>query len=249
MTRSTVAVLGLVLFGTSLGTMQPSQRVLTTADYDRAVKMLAPSLNGLVVGGTVERDLAAGRPLLVRPHHLDRHGKRRHRPGEEDARSGGDASGRRGPGAAAARGGRGGRGGGGGGGRGGRGGGVAITKTCGPNVTGTTGAPPPSMSPDGSKAHLHLRLESLGARRRHRPGAPAHDRRREGLRLRDEQRRLGDERRGRRCPGRPTARRSRRSSRTSARSATCTSSRRRSTAGTRCCARGSTRCRAIRTSR
>jgi hypothetical protein len=32
------------------------------------------------------------------------------------------------------------------------GGGVAITKTCGPNVTGMTGAPPASMSPDGSKA-------------------------------------------------------------------------------------------------
>ena len=38
--------------------------------------------------------------------------------------------------------------------------------------------PPPSMSPDGTKAAVHLRLESLGARRRHRPGAPAHDRRR-----------------------------------------------------------------------
>ena len=68
MTRSIVPVLGLVLIGTSVGAVQPSQRVVTTADYDRAVKMLAPGLNGLVVGGTVERELAAGRPLLVRPH-------------------------------------------------------------------------------------------------------------------------------------------------------------------------------------
>jgi dipeptidyl aminopeptidase/acylaminoacyl peptidase len=50
-------------------------------------------------------------------------------------------------------GGRGGRGG--FAGRGGRGGGrnaVSLSKTCGPNVTGTTSAPPPSMSPDGKKA-------------------------------------------------------------------------------------------------
>ena len=57
----------------------------------------------------------------------------------------------------AAAGGRGGRGGGGrgaGGGRGGGragGGGAAVTKTCGPNVTGTTGVPPMSTSPDGTK--------------------------------------------------------------------------------------------------
>src|SRR6185436_1868758 len=49
-------------------------------------------------------------------------------------------------------GGRGGRGGGGGrGGRGG-GGGPALSRTCGPNVTGMTGPPPPSMSPDGKTA-------------------------------------------------------------------------------------------------
>src|SRR5204863_197907 len=54
--------------------------------------------------------------------------------------------------ASAGAGGRGGRGGGGGG-RGGAGrGGVALSKTCGPNVTGMTGPPPASMSPDGSKA-------------------------------------------------------------------------------------------------
>src|SRR5262245_14625258 len=41
---------------------QQSQRTLTTADYDRAVKMLAPSLTGLVVGGTVSATwLADGR--------------------------------------------------------------------------------------------------------------------------------------------------------------------------------------------
>src|SRR6185503_20132645 len=49
-------------------------------------------------------------------------------------------------------GGRGGRG----GGRGGRGEGgraaVALSRTCGPNATGMTAPPPPSMSPDGSKA-------------------------------------------------------------------------------------------------
>ena len=67
MTRSTVAVLGLVLIGTSLGTVQPSQRVVTTADYDRAVKMLAPSLNGLVVGDTVNANwLPDGRFWYVR---------------------------------------------------------------------------------------------------------------------------------------------------------------------------------------
>jgi len=32
------------------------------------------------------------------------------------------------------------------------GGGAAITRTCGPNVTGTSGTPPLSTSPDGTKA-------------------------------------------------------------------------------------------------
>src|SRR5579862_103449 len=51
MNRSIVAVLGLVGLATGIVAAQ-NRRVLTTADYDRAVRMLAPSLNGLVVGGT-----------------------------------------------------------------------------------------------------------------------------------------------------------------------------------------------------
>src|SRR6186997_3139379 len=39
----------LVLMGTTAGVAQ-QKRAVTPADYDRAVKMLAPALNGLVVG-------------------------------------------------------------------------------------------------------------------------------------------------------------------------------------------------------
>ena len=53
MTRSIVRVAVLILIVTSLGLAQ-NKRALTTADYDRATKMLAPSLNGLVVGGTAD---------------------------------------------------------------------------------------------------------------------------------------------------------------------------------------------------
>ena len=49
-------------------------------------------------------------------------------------------------------------------------------------------------SPDGKRAVVHPRLEPVGPRRRHRPGEAADDGRREGLRLRHRQRRLGDER-------------------------------------------------------
>src|SRR3954454_20564117 len=52
MTRPIPFVVALVLIGTSVAVAQ-QKRVVTTADYDRAVKMLAPSLNGLVVGDTV----------------------------------------------------------------------------------------------------------------------------------------------------------------------------------------------------
>src|SRR4051812_48276931 len=52
MNRSIPFVAVLVLIGTSAGIAQ-QKRVVTTADYDRAVKMLAPALNGLVVGDTV----------------------------------------------------------------------------------------------------------------------------------------------------------------------------------------------------
>ena len=189
MTRSVVRLVVLVSIVTSVA-MAQTRRVVTAADYDRAVRMLAPALNGLVVGGTADATwLPDGRFWYVRTTLtgtenvvVDPVKKTR------EVVATPPAGGQRRP-----AGGRGGRGGGGGG-RGGGRGGVAITKTCGPNVTGMTGPPPPSMSPDGSKAALHLRLESLGARRRDRPGAPAHDGRREGLRLRDEQRRLDDER-------------------------------------------------------
>src|SRR5215467_10252739 len=51
MNRWTVT-LGLVACATGMVAAQ-NRRTLTTADYDRAVKMLAPSLTGLVVGDTV----------------------------------------------------------------------------------------------------------------------------------------------------------------------------------------------------
>src|SRR6187455_1468271 len=53
MTRVIVPVLALLLAGTSF-TAQQSTRGLTSADYDRAVRMLAPALNGLVVGDSVD---------------------------------------------------------------------------------------------------------------------------------------------------------------------------------------------------
>jgi hypothetical protein len=99
-----------------------------------------------------------------------------------------------------------------GGGRGGRGGGAGeageaaarrCRGTCGPNVTGMTGVPPPSMSPDGKKAIFVCDWNLWMQGRRDGAGAAADDRRREGLRLRDEQRRMDDERGRRRCRGRP----------------------------------------------
>ena len=59
-------VLALVLIGTSVTSAQ-NRRVLTAADYDRAVRMLAQNLNGLVVGGTVQPNwLPDGRFWYVR---------------------------------------------------------------------------------------------------------------------------------------------------------------------------------------
>src|SRR3982750_5040756 len=52
MNRSMGFIAALILVGTSVGVAQ-QKTVVTTADYDRAVKMLAPSLNNLVVGDTV----------------------------------------------------------------------------------------------------------------------------------------------------------------------------------------------------
>src|SRR4029453_10355243 len=51
MSRSITRVFVLALLAPSVVFAQ-GRRVLTTADYDRAVRMLAPALNGLVVGGT-----------------------------------------------------------------------------------------------------------------------------------------------------------------------------------------------------
>src|SRR3954468_25058168 len=53
MFRPVVRVLALCLaLGTSVVVAQ-NRRALTAADYDRATRMLAPALNGLVVGGDV----------------------------------------------------------------------------------------------------------------------------------------------------------------------------------------------------
>jgi len=152
MTRAVARVVALALVLGASVVLAQNRRALTTADYDRAVRMLAPSLNGLVVGGTADatwlpdgrfwyvRTTAAGTENVV----VDPVKKTTEVVATPPA--GGPAPG----GAAGGRGGR--AGGGGAGGRGGGRGGVTITKTCGPNVTGTTGAPPASMSPDGTKA-------------------------------------------------------------------------------------------------
>jgi dipeptidyl-peptidase-4 len=154
MSRSWIPALALAVLGLTVAVPQnvAQKRVVTTADYDRAVKMLAQNLNGLVVGGNVAPNwMPDGRFWYVRTTLtgtenvvVDPVKKTKEVVATPPAAAAGAAGG--------GGGGRGaGRGGGGGGARGG-GGGVAITKTCGPNVTGRTGAPPPSMSPDGSKA-------------------------------------------------------------------------------------------------
>src|SRR5437588_8278401 len=71
MTRQIVFVsAALVLIGTTAGVAQ-QKRVVTTADYDRAVKMLAPGLSGLVVGDSVNATwlptAASGTPARRRP--------------------------------------------------------------------------------------------------------------------------------------------------------------------------------------
>ena len=83
---------------------------------------------------------------------------------------------------------------------------------------GDTATPPAKRHAVARRqAHrLHPGLEPLGARRRDRQGDAAHDRRRQGLRLRHRQRRLDAAATARSCCGRPTRRRSRPSSRTSA---------------------------------
>jgi dipeptidyl-peptidase-4 len=152
MSRSIVRVAVLAVIASSIAFAQAAQsrRVLTTADYDRAVRMLAPALNGLVMGGTAQVTwMPDGRFWYTRPTTnatgnvviVDPVKRTRELVGTPPATS-------TVPDPAGA--GRGGRAGGAGG-RGGRGG-VAITRKCGPNVTGLTGPPPASMSPDGSKA-------------------------------------------------------------------------------------------------
>src|SRR5262245_38113773 len=64
--RSFLIVLALAAFATGTVGAQ-NRRALTSADYDRAVKMLAPALNGLVVGDTVNATwLPDGRFWYVR---------------------------------------------------------------------------------------------------------------------------------------------------------------------------------------
>src|SRR5262249_29846112 len=148
MNRSIVPVLGLASLATGMVAAQ-NRRVVTTADYDRAVKMLAPSLAGLVVGDTVNVTwLPDGRFWYVRTTQNGNENVvidpvKKSREVVQTPPEGGQRS--------EAAGGRGGRGAGAGRGGGGRAG-VALSRTCGPNVTGMTGAPPPSMSPDGKKA-------------------------------------------------------------------------------------------------
>jgi dipeptidyl aminopeptidase/acylaminoacyl peptidase len=123
------------------------RRALSTADYDRAVRMLAQNLNNLVVNASITptwlpdgrfwytRTGAGGQETIV----INPVARAREVVATPPSAPSGDA---------AAGGGRaGGRGG-----RGGRGGGQAIDKTCGVNVTGQAGPPPPAMSPDGRKA-------------------------------------------------------------------------------------------------
>src|SRR5262245_1819577 len=139
MPRSIARLLVIVVLTTTVGFAQ-TRRVLTTADYDRAVGMLAPALNGLVVGGTANANwMPDGRFWYVRTtltgtENVVIDPVRRTREIVATPPT---------PVAAAAPGGRGG-----GGGRGG----VQITRKCGPNVTGRTGTPPASTSPDGRKA-------------------------------------------------------------------------------------------------
>ena len=146
MIRPTTLVAALVLVGTSIGVAQ-SNRAVTTADYDRAVKMLAPALNGLVLNDSVSVTwLPDGRFWYVRttasgPENIVIDPVKKTRETVATPPAGGQTSPAEG-----------GRGGGGRGGRGGGRGGVTLSRTCGPNVTGMTGPPPPSMSPDGSKA-------------------------------------------------------------------------------------------------
>src|SRR6187549_955007 len=66
MKRSIVIILSLVAMATGMVGAQ-NRPAVTLADYDRAVKMLAPALTGLVVGDTVNASwLPDGRFWYVR---------------------------------------------------------------------------------------------------------------------------------------------------------------------------------------
>ena len=67
MVRPIARVFVLVIVFSAAAFAQQNRRALTTADYDRAVRMLAPALNGLVVGGTANVTwMADGRFTCVR---------------------------------------------------------------------------------------------------------------------------------------------------------------------------------------
>src|SRR5262245_55800322 len=141
MKRSIGLILSLVALGAGMVGAQ-NRRAVTTADYDRAVRMLAPALNNLVVGDTVNVSwLPDGRfwyarTTLTGNENVVIDAVKKTREVVATAPEGGQAS----PEGVGGRGGRGG-----GAGRGGRGGGVTLSRTCGPNVTGLTGPPPPSL--------------------------------------------------------------------------------------------------------
>ena len=145
MARSIARVVILFVVFTSAALAQ-NRRALTAADYDRATKMLAPALAGLVVGGTVNATwlpdgrFSYQRTTLTGTENVVVDPVRRTREVVATPPAGGQT-----PPAAAGRGG-------GGGGRGGRGGMQITNKTCGTNVTGLSGPPPASMSPDGTRA-------------------------------------------------------------------------------------------------
>ncbi len=144
MKRAIILIVALTVAGASVFA-QEQQGVVTAADYDRATRMLAPALNGLVVGGTVDPNwlpdgrfwyerttLTGAENVVVDPARGTREVVATPPAGAAPAQTAG-----------AGRGGRGGRGG---------AGGVQITRDCGVNVTGLSTPPIPSISPDRTKA-------------------------------------------------------------------------------------------------
>lgn len=142
MKRASILVFALTL--AVVTTLAQEQRAVTAANYDRAARMLAPALNGLVVGGTVDPTwLPDGRFWYVRTtltgtENVVVDPARGTREVVTTPPSPAPA-----PQTSAAAGGRGGRGG---------APPVQITRDCGVNVTGLATPPIPSMSPDRTKA-------------------------------------------------------------------------------------------------